>query len=162
MDALSMLPGFPGLSCDEVAVTDDVVTARVSSALSKCRCPQCGWPSYRGHSRYDRRLADLPWQGRRVILLWRTRRWFCDNPTCPRRIFAERQPDVAAANARRTSRLTAALVAIGLTCGGEASARLKHELRGAALRFFRGCQTLKTRMKYEYSFLKPESKCPLQ
>lgn len=62
MDVLSILPGFPGLSCDEVVVADDIVTVRVSSASSECRCPRCGWPSRRIHSRYERRLADLPWR----------------------------------------------------------------------------------------------------
>lgn len=143
MDVSSILPGFPGLSCDEVVVADDLVTVGVSSALSECRCPQCGWPSRRVHSRYDRRLADLPWQGRQVILRWRTGRWFCDNPACSRRTFAERQPDIAAAHARRTSRLTAALAVIGLTCGGEASARLAARLAMPAssatvLRILRG------------------------
>ncbi|WP_244560591.1 MULTISPECIES: transposase family protein [Azospirillum] len=30
-------------------------------------CPRCHAPSSRVHSRYERRLADLPWQGRPAI-----------------------------------------------------------------------------------------------
>lgn len=143
MGVLSMLRGFPGLSCEEVVLAGDVVTVWASSVSSECHCPQCGWTSRRVRSRYDRRLADLPWQGRWVMLLWRTRRWCCDNPACGRRTFAERQPNVAVANARRTSRLATALSAIGQTCGGEGGSRLASRLAmptGSAtvLRILRG------------------------
>ncbi|WP_425438292.1 transposase family protein [Niveispirillum cyanobacteriorum] len=41
-------------------------------------CPGCGTRSGRIHSRYHRRLADLPTTGRRVELVLRARRFFCD------------------------------------------------------------------------------------
>lgn len=65
-----------------------------------------------------------------MILRWRTRRWFCDHPARPRRTFADRQSDVTATHthARRTRRLTAALAAIGLSCGGEGGTRLAERL----------------------------------
>ena len=52
------------------------------------------------------------------------RKFFCDNPTCPRQIFTERLLTVAAPWARRTRRLTQLLLAFGLALGGEAGARL--------------------------------------
>ena len=51
-------------------------------------CPVCGQLSARRHSRYQRRPLDLPWRGVTVRLLIQTRRFFCDEPTCPRKIFA--------------------------------------------------------------------------
>src|SRR6266436_2083302 len=53
-------------------------------------CPHCGELSRRQHSRYERHPLDLPWRGKTVRMRIRTRRWFCDVSTCPRRIFAER------------------------------------------------------------------------
>jgi transposase len=57
------------------------------------------------------------------------RKFFCRNPACARQIFTERLPDVAAAYARKTSRLDAALQAVGLSLGGRAGARLAPHLQ---------------------------------
>ena len=73
-----------------------VVRARAGSTL----CPVCGARSERVHSRYTRRVADLPWCGVAVRLHLHVRRFFCDQPTCPRAIFTERLPGVGAPSAR--------------------------------------------------------------
>ncbi len=69
-------------------------------------------------------LADLPISGRRVVLTVRVRRFRCLIPTCPRQIFAERLPDLAAPFARRSQPLQHALERVGFALGGEAGARL--------------------------------------
>ena len=51
-------------------------------------------------------------------------KFFCHNPACPRRIFTERLPAVAAPWARKTQRLTEHLQVIALSLGGQAGARL--------------------------------------
>ncbi len=53
-------------------------------------CPSCGLISQRIYSLYDRRLADLPMAGRRVVLVLQARRFRCDAVQCARRIFTER------------------------------------------------------------------------
>ena len=53
-------------------------------------CPSCGLISQRIYSLYDRRLADLPMAGRRVVLVLQARRFRCDAVQCTRRIFTER------------------------------------------------------------------------
>jgi len=55
--------------------------------------------SQRLHSRYQRTLADLPWQGRPVALQVQARRFRCLNPSCARQTFAERPAGVAPAAA---------------------------------------------------------------
>jgi transposase len=45
------------------------------------RCPVCGEPTDRVHSRYERTLADLPWARFAVRLQVRVRRFVCANPT---------------------------------------------------------------------------------
>src|SRR5258708_21777512 len=65
-------------------------------------CPQCGELSRRQHSRYERHPLDLPWRGQTVRMRVHSRRWFCDTPTCPRKIFAERFDGALARYARRT------------------------------------------------------------
>jgi DNA-directed RNA polymerase subunit N (RpoN/RPB10) len=41
------------------------------------RCPLCGSPAARIHSRYQRRLADLPSAGQPVRFLLSVRKFFC-------------------------------------------------------------------------------------
>jgi transposase len=87
-------------------------------------CPLCSQPATRTHSRYERRLADLPWGEHGIVVRLRVRRMFCDNARCARRVFAERLPGIAPAWARKTARLLDRLTAIGLALGGAAGARL--------------------------------------
>jgi transposase len=67
---------------------------------------------------------DLPWRGATVRLCVRSRRWFCDNGSCPRRIFAERFEGLLGCGQRRTHEATSLLVELGLRAGGEGGARL--------------------------------------
>jgi transposase len=87
-------------------------------------CPVCGTVSHRQHSWYQRRPLDLPWRGAIVRMNVRTRRWFCDEPTCPRKIFAERFEGALARYARRTVVADALLRTFALQAGGEGGARL--------------------------------------
>lgn len=63
-----------------------------------------------------------------MVLQFSTRRFFCDDTECRRRIFAEELPDLVQRHARRTPRLDQSLVKIGLECGGEPGRRLCDEL----------------------------------
>ena len=53
-------------------------------------CPGCGSLSERVHSRYRRRLADLPISGRPVRLVVLARRFYCNAVLCGRQVFADR------------------------------------------------------------------------
>ena len=90
-------------------------------------CPKCGQLSRRQHSSDLRRLLDLPWRGHAVRLRVHSRRWFCDVPACPRRIFAERFDGVLARYARRTDEATELLTVFALQAGGDGGARLAHK-----------------------------------
>jgi len=113
----------------EACQVDDItaqITLRVQSTQTRAPCPLCATPARRIHSDYGRTLADLPWAQYRVCLQLRVRKWFCRNRACPRRIFTERLPTVAAPWARRTLRLAQRLVALGVALGGKAGVRLGH------------------------------------
>src|SRR2546429_2621864 len=100
------------------------ITLHVASTQGSVPCPLCHVQTARVHSRYARTLADLPWSTYAVCLQLRVRKFFCDHPTCPRQIFTERLPTVAAPWARRTLRLAQLLLAYGIALGGAAGARL--------------------------------------
>jgi len=110
----------------EVDETAAQITLRVQSTQTRASCPLCATPARRIHSDYGRTLADLPLAQYRLCLQLRVRKWFCRNRACPRRIFTERLPTVAAPWARRTLRLAERLVALGVALGGKAGVRLSH------------------------------------
>jgi transposase len=121
-----LLPDATRLRLEACAVDDTTaqITLRVQSTQTRAPCPLCATPARRIHSAYGRTLADLPWAQSRVCLQLRVRKWFCRNRSCPRRIFTERLPTVAAPWARRTLRLAQRLVALGMALGGKAGVRL--------------------------------------
>jgi transposase len=118
----------PNLALDRLRPANDHLVLETHSTSPSAKCPLCDHPSVRRHSTYGRRLADLPWQGRRVELHLRVRRFRCVNDGCPRRVFAERVPEVTEPMARRTLRLRAAQQDLGLAMGGEPGSRLARRL----------------------------------
>ncbi len=119
---LPLIP--PGLTVVQVLPAPDSVTIVAQPQSPTAACPDCGTPSHSVHSRYERRLGDLPWQGRTVALSVQARRFRCHAPACSRKTFAERLSCVAAAAARRTERLGSLHGCLGTALGGEAGARL--------------------------------------
>jgi transposase len=133
-----ILPLIPAdLSVVQVLPTPDRVTIVTAPKLVQSACPLCGGLSGQIHSHYTRTLADLPWQGRAVVIQVRARRFRCANVGCPRRIFAERLLEVVPPWARRTARLGSIQRQIGLALGGEAgsclAARLSMPVSGDTL-----------------------------
>jgi transposase len=121
------------LAADYLTVDKYVSMADRIEIVAHCRrkgplCPLCGTPARRVQSRYERRLADLPWHGVAVQLILQVRRFFCDAEDCTRRIFAEPIPEVAARHARKTTRLALAVELIGFALGGRPGARTAAEL----------------------------------
>ena len=118
-----------GFKVDRMTIvgTDVVITIRHQSPVGIC--PSCGRASRRVHSRYSRRVADLPLSGRRVRLIVAARRFRCDAVLCRRRIFAERFGDaVLAPSARRTARLDFVVHHLGLALGGRPAASFARRL----------------------------------
>ncbi|WP_457355583.1 transposase family protein [Sphingomonas sp. UYP23] len=82
----------------------------VCSVTAGSNCPICGSSSRVAHSRYRRRVADLPLSGRSVRLTVTVRRFWCDAVRCPRRLFAEPFATATLAPwARRTAPIILAL-----------------------------------------------------
>ena len=124
-----LLPLVPGdLVVEQVLPAPDHVTIVCRSCTPAPACPGCGQASSRLHSTYTRRLADLPWQGRRVVVEVRARRLRCGRPGCAHRIFAERLAGAAGVRAQRTARLGSLQHHIGLALGGKAGARLAERI----------------------------------
>jgi len=113
-----------GSRLDQAVLDDESLTVVLATTAPSSACPLCDFDSSRVHSRYTRRLADLPCFGRAVQLQVAVRRFFCSELQCPRRIFAERLAGFAAPYARTTSLLRETHEAIGCALGGEPGSRL--------------------------------------
>jgi len=120
----TLLPDPACLHLAHLEASPHLIIAHVSTLSPQAQCPLCQCHSEKIHSRYTRLLADLPWMGWAVRLELHTRRFFCLNNECPRRIFTERLPTVVAPYARRTMRLSDVFTLIGFALGGEAGKRL--------------------------------------
>lgn len=88
------------ITCTPTALRVEVVSAAVS-----VRCPLCQHVAWRRHSCYTRWIADLPCAGQHVLLAVTVRKFFCQNPACPRQIFTERLAQLVQPGARKTNRL---------------------------------------------------------
>jgi transposase len=113
----------------EVTMEQASMRLQLTATAPTAACPRCAVSSSSVHSRYQRHLTDLPWRTHAVQLQLTVRKFFCRNSTCTRRMFTERLPDVVAVYARNTSRVVAALRAIGVALGGNAGARLAARLQ---------------------------------
>jgi hypothetical protein len=88
-----------------MALEQDRIVLSLEPMRNVVSCPVCATPSRRVHSRYRRKPWDVPWGLWPVQLLVHARRFCCDAPTCPRRIFVEPFPQILARYARQTERL---------------------------------------------------------
>lgn len=118
-----ILPAACCLQMERLEFTSEILTLLVQCKQPQGVCPVCRAETLAVHSRYERVLQDFPWSSSRVQLRLRVRRFFCKNPSCPRRIFTERLPGLADPSARRTKRLEKVLLTIVQALGGEAGAR---------------------------------------
>ncbi|MFG3701528.1 transposase family protein [Micromonospora sp. NPDC047620] len=100
------LLGLDGLVAERVEVdAAGVPVVDLSTGCEQARCcPQCGQRAVRVKQWTTTRPRDLPVSGRSVRLRWRTRRWYCPTPACPRKSFTEQVAQVPA-RSRLTTRL---------------------------------------------------------
>jgi transposase len=123
----SLVPA--GFIVDSVSSDESKIIIAVRNSSVSCVCPSCGTVSRHVHSRYRRRVTDLPLSGRRAELVILARRFRCDAVLCGRQIFTERFADgVLASSARRTARLDCIVHHLGLALGGRPAASFARRL----------------------------------
>jgi transposase len=125
---LTLFPHLRAFHFDAAHVAADGIILDLHASRGSARCPHCGTRASRVQSTDLRAMRDLPCGGLPLILRVRVRRFVCASGSCPRRIFAEQFPALAAPRARRTDRLRGAPQHVGLALGGQAGARLAGKL----------------------------------
>lgn len=118
-----------GLLIEAVTTEADHLLIVARPTAPDAACPECGLRSSQVHSRYHRRLMDLPSHGRVVHLRIQVRRFRCTSTGCARRIFGEPLADsIAPRAARRTARLEGVVHHLGISLGGRPAASLARRL----------------------------------
>src|SRR5260370_14896734 len=109
--AILLLP--ESITVEAVDPSKNQLTVQIACVHESATCPLCQQSSERIHSRYGRRVADVPCGGRKVMLTLTVRKFVCSTPTCPRKIFTERLADLVQSYARMTNRLCEHLHTVG-------------------------------------------------
>lgn len=120
------LPAPDQLLLDGIEEDGNCIVLRVRSAVAP-KCPNCEGLRVSYHSRYERKMRDLPMLTRPVRICLLVRRFRCHNPSCKRKIFAERLLEIAP-RARETKRVAELLGIVGYEMGGNPGARLLKQL----------------------------------
>lgn len=123
MSLQSLFPHLRGFRLLAFSREPDRLVVTCERITPSARCPLCGKAAHRIHSRYQRTVRDVPVQRTAVLLVLHVRKFYCDQPTCPRRIFTERLPQVTAPHGRFTFALQQWLAQLGQEHGGAPGAR---------------------------------------
>ena len=102
-----LLLNVPYLLIEKITFENGQLQLAVKTQRSTAICPVCTNPSQAIHSTYQRNPRDLPWGTLPVVLHLSVKRFFCQNPSCPKQTFAERFPDLVGWYARCTQRVIA-------------------------------------------------------
>src|SRR6266851_1741885 len=128
MEAKLLLSLPEGFEVTSIEGTDGILTIGAVSTQKSACCPLCSSQATRVHSAYTRTLADLPCAGQQVRLLLQVRKFFCQVPTCVRKIFVERIAPFIEPWARVTARLHQMVQRLGFATGGMLGARVTQRL----------------------------------
>ena len=107
----------------EHEIIGDTIYIQVSSNREAAFCPYCGTESKRVHSRYERRFKDLPIQGKKVEIVLTNRKYFCSNPDCLHKTFAESFACLPF-KGKRSRRLTESIIELSLNVSSVTAAAM--------------------------------------
>lgn len=94
---------------EDIYETHDSIHIKVISKSRTSSCPCCGKESNKVHSKYLRKFRDLPIINKNLYITFASKKFFCKNPECKRKIFTERYKEFIEAYARRSIRLNSAI-----------------------------------------------------
>ncbi|WP_431197159.1 ISL3 family transposase [Streptomyces flavusporus] len=126
--------GLSALVVENVKVEGGVIRVTARTQGRPVPCPACGALTEKVHGFHHRTVADVPVDGRRVVVSVVLRRLVCPVLGCPRQTFREQVPGVVERYQRRTNRLTSQLGSVVKESAGRAGARLSRVLACAISR----------------------------
>ena len=119
-----MFSGLSSLVIEDVTDQDEVIVVRARTAGEPVPCPRCGGLAGHVHEYCERTVADVPSDGRPVVLRVRVRRMRCPALNCPVQTFREQVPGLLGRYQRRTTRLAIQAGDVARQLAGRAGAAL--------------------------------------
>jgi zinc-finger of transposase IS204/IS1001/IS1096/IS1165 len=116
--------GLSSLVIEDVIGQDRMIVVRARTAGGLVPCPGCGGLAAQVHGYCARTIADVPSDGRPVVLQVRVRRLWCPVQGCPVQTFREQVPGLLDRYQRRTTRLTGQASEVARRLAGRAGAGL--------------------------------------
>jgi hypothetical protein len=120
----TVFSGLSALVIDDVRDAGKVICVVARTRDQAVACPGCGTLTARVHGYHERTAADVPVDGRRVLVRVRARRMRCPVLGCPRQTFREQVPGVLDRYQRRTCQLNGQVRAVVRELAGRAGARV--------------------------------------
>ena len=135
------------LKYEKYEIIENTIIIYAKSAENSGKCPKCGEESTKVHSRNIRKIQDLPMAGKKVMTALERRKFFCVNPECSQKIYAE-QFEFIGAKLWKTKRLQDEIMRVSLTQSAlSASKYLRHSVANVGKSTI--CNMLKKRYAYE-------------
>ena len=119
----TVFSGLSALAIEDIEDAGQVIVVRTRTRGGPAACPGCSAETGRVHGYHERTAADVPVDGRRILVKVRVRRMRCPALDCKVQTFREQVPGVLERYQRRISRLTAQVSAVARELAGRASAR---------------------------------------
>ncbi|MFJ2779598.1 ISL3 family transposase, partial [Kitasatospora sp. NPDC087315] len=130
----TVFSGLSPLVIEDVVDEGEVIRVVARTQDGPVPCPVRGAPTDRVHGFHHRTVADVPADGRRVLVVVRVRRLACPVLGCGRQTFREQVPSLLERYQRRTNRLTSQLGSVVKELAGRAASRLLEVLAAPASR----------------------------
>lgn len=131
MPSLKTLLQLPcGWLSSRQVVSPGGITIHLRTTRKTALCPECLKRSRSVHSCRRRRIQHLPCAGRTLWLIFVVRHWYCRNPSCSRKIFAESLAPFAGPQQQSSALLQNLQHQLGLIAGGEAGRRAVRQPAG--------------------------------
>jgi len=118
----TVFSGLTTLTINGIEDAGEVIVVRARTRGGAVQCPSCGTLTRQVHAFHERVPADVPVDGRRVLVRVRARRMRCRAQGCSRQTFREQVPGVLERYQRRTVRLNAQLRSVVQELAGRAVA----------------------------------------
>lgn len=115
---------FNDFLVENLEFDEDKVLITLNPTNNESKCPCCEEKSDKIHSRYRRKLLDLPMLDKSTKIILNSRRFFCNNPNCSRKIFSEQFKGFITRYKRTIKRLSNYLFRLGLSQSASQACRL--------------------------------------
>ncbi|SCC65350.1 zinc-finger of transposase IS204/IS1001/IS1096/IS1165 [Kosakonia oryziphila] len=124
MPSLKTLLQLPcGWQSSRQVVSSDGIPLHLRATRKTALCPECLKRSKSVHSCRRRRIQHRPCSGQTMWLVFAVRHWYCRNPSCSRKIFAESLAPFASSRQQSSQALQNLQCQPGLIAGGESGRR---------------------------------------